>query len=52
MRGSFPDRVAGAVGDTFIPYNEAGYETNEMKFNAQSANNRAVFGLLLAIKHN
>jgi hypothetical protein len=29
----------------------SGYETNEMEFSARSANNRAVFGLLLAIKH-
>jgi hypothetical protein len=50
-RGSFPDRVAKAVGDTFIPYNEAGYETNEMRFSARSVNPKAVFGLLLAIKH-
>jgi hypothetical protein len=50
-RGSLPDRVAGAVGDTFIPYDRAGYETNEMKFSAQSVKTNAVFGLLLAIKH-
>ncbi|MDR1507578.1 MAG: C39 family peptidase [Treponema sp.] len=50
-RGSFPERVAGAVGDDFIPYNRAEYETDAMKFSARSANNRAVFGLLLAVKH-
>jgi hypothetical protein len=49
--GSFPDRVAGAVGDAFIPYSEGRYETDAMQFSARSANNRAVFGLLLAIQH-
>jgi hypothetical protein len=50
-RGSFPERVAQAVGNNFIPYNRAKYEAKEIKFSAQSLNNKAVFGLLLAIKH-
>jgi hypothetical protein len=49
--GSFPQRVAQAVGDTFIPYSRAAYETGEIRFSAQSLNPKAVFGLLLAIKH-
>jgi hypothetical protein len=48
--GSFPQRVAQAVGDVFIPYTRAAYETGEIRFSAQSANPRAVFALLLAIK--
>jgi hypothetical protein len=50
-KGDFFARAAQAVGNDFIPYNRAKYEPNEIKFSAQSANNRAVFGLLLAIKH-
>jgi hypothetical protein len=50
-RGSFPERVARAVGNNFIPYNKAKYEAREMQFSAQSLDNKAVFGLLLAIKH-
>jgi len=50
-RGSFPARVAAAVGSNFIPIEKAQYESNEMRFSAQSANPKAVFGLLLAIGH-
>jgi hypothetical protein len=49
--GSFPMRVAEAVGSNFIPVNIAQYETNEMRFSAKSANPKSVFGLLLAIDH-
>jgi hypothetical protein len=49
--GSFPQRAAWAVGDNFIPYERAAYETSEMRFSAQSTNPKAVFGLLLAITH-
>jgi hypothetical protein len=49
--GSFPQQVAQAVGDAFIPYTRAAYETGEIRFSAQSTNPRAVFALLLAIKH-
>jgi len=50
-RGTFPQRVAAAVGTNYIPANQARYETNEMKFTAHSENPKAVFGLLLAIDH-
>jgi hypothetical protein len=48
-QGSFPERVAKAVGPNFIPYANAQYEQSEMRFAAQSLNSKAVFGLLLAI---
>ncbi|GHT82851.1 hypothetical protein FACS1894137_02570 [Spirochaetia bacterium] len=51
-RGSFPDRVAQAVGPDFIPPQEAGYDASAMKFSASSTNPKAVFGLLLAISHH
>jgi hypothetical protein len=50
-RGTFPQRVARAVGPNFIPYGEARYNANTMGFSAVSNNPKAVFGLLLAIEH-
>ncbi|MDR1905237.1 MAG: hypothetical protein LBQ88_23525, partial [Treponema sp.] len=50
-RGSFPERVAGAVGSDYIPPSQARYEPNKLAFTAASANPNAVFGLLLAIQH-
>jgi hypothetical protein len=50
-RGAFPERVARAVGSDYIPPSQAGYESNRLAFTATSANPNAVFGLLLAIKH-
>jgi hypothetical protein len=50
-RGAFPDRVARAVGSDYIPPSQARYESNRLAFTATSANPNAVFGLLLAIKH-
>jgi hypothetical protein len=50
-RGTFPQRVANAVGSNYIPAHQARYETSEMRFSAQSGNPKAVFGLLLAIDH-
>jgi C1A family cysteine protease len=52
--GGFFERVASAVGADFIDYRGAHYEKNEkdeIRFKAQSPNKNAVFGLLLAIKH-
>ena len=49
--GSFPERVAKAVGENYIPANKAKYEPNEIRFTASSMNPKAVFGLLLAIDH-
>jgi hypothetical protein len=51
QRGTFSERVAGAVGSDYIPYYNAVYETGEIRFQARSPNPRAVFGLLLAIEH-
>jgi hypothetical protein len=50
-RGSFPDRVARAVGPDYIPPSQAEYESNRLSFTATSANPGAVFGLLLEIPH-
>jgi len=53
-RGSFPERVAravGAGGGNFIPYNSVQYTSNRMEFSANTLNPRPVFGLLLAIDH-
>ncbi|MDR1506663.1 MAG: hypothetical protein LBI67_06125 [Treponema sp.] len=50
-QGTFPDRVARAVGDAYIPARQANYENALMRFTARSVNPRAVFGLLLAIDH-
>ena len=50
-RGAFPDRVARAVGQNFIPYNTVEYNASSMSFSASSNNPRAVFALLLAIDH-
>lgn len=49
--GSFPTRVSSAVGSNLIPISGASFETNEIQFSAQSANPKAIFGLLLAIEH-
>lgn len=49
--GTFPERVAKAVGDNYIPANKAKYEQSEIRFSASSPNPKAVFGLLLAIDH-
>jgi hypothetical protein len=50
-RGTFPERVARAVGSNFIPYGEVQYSSGTMEFSAVSTNPNAVFGLLLAIDH-
>jgi hypothetical protein len=50
--GEFPDRVARAVGANFIPYAQAQYAKGAIEFSAQSPNPKAVFGLLLAIRHS
>jgi hypothetical protein len=49
--GTFPERVAKAVGENYIPSNKTTYESNEIRFSASSPNPKAVFGLLLAINH-
>jgi hypothetical protein len=50
-RGAFPERVARAVGSDYIPPSQARYESNRLALTATSSNLNAVFGLLLAIKH-
>jgi hypothetical protein len=52
MGGTFPQRVASAVGSNYIPAHLAGYESGEMRFTAKSGDPKAVFGLLLAIDHS
>ena len=51
-RGTFPERVARAVGTNFIPYSGVQYNSSSIEFSAVSTNPRAVFGLLLAIEHH
>jgi hypothetical protein len=51
-RGTFPERVARAVGANFIPYRDVQYNNSAIEFSAVSTNPRAVFGLLLAIDHH
>jgi hypothetical protein len=50
-RGTFPERVARAVGTNFIPYRNVQYNSSSIEFSAESTNPRAVFALLLAIDH-
>ena len=50
-RGTFPERVASAIGSDFIPFRNVQYSMGKMEFNASSTNQKAVFGLLLAIEH-
>ncbi len=50
-RGSFSERVAAAVGPNYIPPTLARYDPSAMKFKSVTGNSKAVFGLLLAIKH-
>jgi hypothetical protein len=49
--GSFPERVARAVGPDYIPPARARYDSNRLSFSAVMPGNRAVLGLLLAIEH-
>ncbi|MDR1047327.1 MAG: hypothetical protein LBL64_06090 [Treponema sp.] len=51
-QGSFPVRVARAVGPDYIPAANARYDTDRLAFSAIIPNNRAVLGLLLAIEHS
>jgi hypothetical protein len=50
-RGTFPERVARAVGQNFIPYGDVQYNSSRIEFSAVTSNQRSVFGLLLAISH-
>jgi hypothetical protein len=50
-KGSFPERVAKAVGPAFIPFGDVQYERDGVNFEAVSNDPKAVFGLLLAIDH-
>jgi hypothetical protein len=50
--GTFPERVARAVGANLIPYNNVRYTADRIEFSATSINPNAVFSLLLAVSHN
>ncbi len=50
--GALQERIAKAVGPNFIPYNEVQFDNNVINFSASSVNQKAVFGLLLAIDHS
>jgi hypothetical protein len=49
--GNFAQRVEKAVGKNYLRPQTAKYEKNRMEYTAQSRNENAVFGLLLAIEH-
>jgi hypothetical protein len=51
-QGSFPARVARAVGSNYIPPANARYDTDRLAFSAVMPNNQAVLGLLLSIEHS
>jgi len=50
-RGNFAERVESAVGPNFIRPQRARYARDRIAYTAQSSNENAVFGLLLAIDH-
>jgi hypothetical protein len=50
-RGNFAARVESAVGANFIRPQLASYQRDSIAYTAQSSNQNAVFGLLLAIDH-
>ncbi|MDR1220461.1 MAG: C1 family peptidase [Treponema sp.] len=50
-QGSFPARVARAVGPDYIPAANVRYDTGRLAFSAVMPNNQAVLGLLLSIEH-
>jgi len=49
--GSFPDRVASAVGQGYVRPSLARFEAEAMKFSATGLDAESVFGLLLTIRH-
>jgi hypothetical protein len=50
-KGTFPQRVARAVGSDFIPYGDVQYKNDVMEFSARTTNPKSILGLLLAIDH-
>jgi hypothetical protein len=50
--GSFPERVARAVGSHYVPPAQIQFDKSQIRFSASSANGNAVMGLLLAIDHH
>ena len=50
-RGAFPERVAKAVGANFVSYGNVQYNAGKVEFTAETTNEKAVIGLLLAIDH-
>jgi len=50
-KGTFPERVAKAVGSNFIPYRNVNYDNSKMEFSAKSVDKKSIFGLLFAIDH-
>jgi hypothetical protein len=49
--GSFPARVARAVGPGYVQPAKIRYETSRIRFSGSMVNRQAVIGLLLAIDH-
>jgi hypothetical protein len=50
--GSFPERVARAVGSNYVQPSRIQFDKSQIKFSASSTNSNAVMGLLLAIDHH
>jgi hypothetical protein len=50
--GTFPERVARAVGPDYIPPAGVRCDSSRLSFSAVMPDNRAVLGLLLAIDHS
>jgi hypothetical protein len=50
--GSFPERVARAVGSNYVLPSQIQFERSQIRFSASSTNSNAVMGLLLAIDHH
>jgi hypothetical protein len=50
-QGSFPERVARAVGADYISASQVNYAPSKLEFTASPVNKNAVLGLLLAIQH-
>jgi len=49
--GTFPQRVASAVGSDYISHSNIKYVKSNIRFNCSMLNKQAVMGLLLAIDH-
>jgi len=49
--GSFPERVARAVGSDYVSPSQIKFEKSSIRFSASNTNSNSIMGLLLAIDH-